>query len=103
MNILLVCGSGASTGFLVQSMRKAAKKRGMDVEINARSESLLEAYISEIDVLLVGPHMRFDEAHIKEVAESHHVPFAFIDKSVYGALDGESALNTALNLVENRI
>lgn len=101
MNILLVCGSGASTGFLVQSMRKAAKASKVDVEINARSESLLEAYIGEIDVLLVGPHMKFDEDHIKEVAASHNVPYAFIDQKVYGSLDGAAALKAALDLANN--
>ena len=29
MKILLVCGAGASSGFMAQSMRKAAKKRGL--------------------------------------------------------------------------
>lgn len=99
MKILLVCGSGASTGFLVQSMRKSAKKRGLDnIEINARSESLLEEYIEDTDVLLAGPHMKFDEDHIKEVTEQYKVPYDFIDQEVYGMLNGEAALDMALKL-----
>lgn len=99
MNILLVCGGGASTGFLVQSMRKAAKKKGINAEINARSVTLLENFINEIDVLLVGPHMRFDEEGIKEITSAHNVPYAFIDQMVYSSLNGEAALEAALSLL----
>lgn len=39
MKILLMCGAGASSGFMAQAMRKAAKERGMDIEVIARSEA----------------------------------------------------------------
>jgi len=100
VNILLVCGSGASTGFLVQSMRKAAKKRGIKVEINARSINLLESFINDVDVVLVGPHMRFDEDSVKVITQAHNVPYEFVDKMVYASLNGEAALDAALNLIK---
>lgn len=40
-SILLICGSGASSGFMAANMRKAAKKKGLNYEIKARSESEL--------------------------------------------------------------
>ena len=39
MKILLMCGAGASSGFMAQAMRKAAKEQGIEnFEIIARSE-----------------------------------------------------------------
>ena len=59
LNVLLVCGSGASSGFMATNMRKAAVARGLDVDIKARSESEIENYIEDIDVLMVGPHLAY--------------------------------------------
>ena len=42
LNVLLVCGSGASSGFMAANMRKAASKQGLDIDIKARSESEIE-------------------------------------------------------------
>ena len=59
LNVLLVCGSGASSGFMAANMRKAASKQGLDIDIKARSESEIENYIDEINVLMVGPHLAY--------------------------------------------
>ena len=40
MKILLMCGAGASSGFMAQAMRKAAKDQGLeDIDVIARSEA----------------------------------------------------------------
>lgn len=57
-NILLICGSGASSGFMAANMRKAAKKAELYYKIQARSEAELGEYADEIDALMVGPHLK---------------------------------------------
>ena len=46
-NILLICGSGASSGFMAAAIRKAAKKRKVEVTVKAASESQLDDRINE--------------------------------------------------------
>mgnify|MGYP000113885904 CR=1 FL=1 len=41
-NVLLVCGTGASSGFMAKNIRNAAKARGVDVSVKARSDSEVE-------------------------------------------------------------
>jgi PTS system cellobiose-specific IIB component len=65
LKIFLVCGGGASSGFLAGSMRKDAKKKNLSLEIFARSEAVIEAMKDEIDVLLIGPHLRFKEQELR--------------------------------------
>jgi len=50
LNVLLVCGSGASSGFMAANIRKAAARK-LEITVNARSESEIEYYIDEIDCL----------------------------------------------------
>lgn len=66
LNVLLVCGSGASSGFMAANMRKAASKQGLDIDIKARSESEIENYIDEINVLMVGPHLAYILDEVEE-------------------------------------
>lgn len=100
MKILLVCGAGASSGFMAQNMRKAAKKREMDIEIIARSEAELTNNVKDADILLVGPHLEYNIENIQKAVEPYGIPFAFINKEAYGSMDGEAALTQALTTLE---
>lgn len=93
LTVLLVCGSGASSGFMAQRMRKAAKKRGLTYEIEARSESELDAALASIDVLMLGPHLRYMEDQIRERTSGSTVEVTVIPESIYGVLDGDAALD----------
>ena len=56
IRVLLCCGAGFSSGFLAQKARQAAKKKKLDMTVEARSESVVSEYMDKMDVLLVGPH-----------------------------------------------
>lgn len=101
VRILLACGSGASSGFMASNMRKAAKKRGLEADIKARSDSEIPKFLEEIDCLLLGPHLKYMEAEVKATADPYHVPVACISQKAYGRLDGEKALEEALELIVN--
>ena len=90
IRILLACGIGASTGFMAANMRKAAKAQKLDVSIHAVSKSQVSDYADKIDVLLLGPDFS------AEVPE-HNVKVTSIDPDSYGALDGESILQDAID------
>jgi cellobiose PTS system EIIB component len=102
MNILLICGSGASSGFMASSMRKAAKKRGVVGTIEARSDFELDNYLDHIDVLLVGPHLKYMEGDLNKKAQPFGVPVVIIDQMTYGSLNGDKALNLALKAIESK-
>jgi len=91
-NILLVCGSGASSGFMAANIRKAAKETGLELSIKARSDSEVEDYIDEIDLLLVGPHLKYMMKDLEEIASEFKVPVRMISQKAYGSLDGAAAL-----------
>lgn len=57
--IMLVCSAGMSTSLLVTKMETAAKTKGQDIKIFAVSEAEANRHFEEIDVLLLGPQVRF--------------------------------------------
>ncbi len=100
LRILLVCGSGASSGFMAANIRKAVAARGMKLTVNARSESEIENYIDEIDCLMVGPHLAYLVDEAKEIIGDADVKVALMKPEYYATLDGEKALDHILSLFE---
>lgn len=90
-NILLICGSGASSGFMAANMRKAAKKEGLDYKIKARSESELGDYMDDIDALMVGPHLKAEFEAIKDRVPEK-VKVILMHSDYYSILDGKGAI-----------
>ncbi len=91
--ILLVCGTGASSGFMAGNIRKAAQARGESYEVIARSDTVVEDYIDTIDLLLVGPHLDYMMDDLKDIAADYDVPVELISKEAYGNLDGDAVLD----------
>lgn len=97
IRILLACGIGASTGFMAANMRKAAKAKNLDVTIHAVSKSQVSEYADKIDVLLLGSHFSAEVPEYQEMLKGHNVKVTSIDPDDYGALDGESILESAID------
>ena len=87
-NVLLVCGSGASSGFMAAARRKAAKRTNSSVVFKARSDSELEDFLEGNDLLLIAPHLKYMVTDIEPEAKAHNVKIAVIPQAVYGSLDG---------------
>ncbi len=99
-NILLICGSGASSGFMAANMRKAAKKEGLDYKIQAKSEAELGDYVDGIDALMVGPHLKAELDSIKEQVPEG-VKVILMKQSYYSLLDGAAAIKDLKENIEN--
>ncbi|MBC1373494.1 PTS sugar transporter subunit IIB [Listeria booriae] len=97
--IMLVCSAGMSTSLLVTKMEKAAEDRNIEATIFAVSEAEAPDNINKIDVLLLGPQVRFLESKFKKKLEPLGKPVAVINSIDYGMMNGEKVLNQALSLL----
>lgn len=102
LSILLCCGMGMSSGFLAQRSRQAAKKRKMDVTVEARSHADIASYMSSIQVLLIGPHYGGELDKFKTLAEPYGVKVAIIPKDIYSELNGDGILDLAIKMTEEK-
>ncbi|EKM0375381.1 PTS sugar transporter subunit IIB [Cronobacter turicensis] len=101
--IVLCCSAGMSTSLVVTKMEKTAVERGLDLKIYAIPEQNLrdelEQHGSDIQVVLLGPQVRFKLAENKKLTDEHQIPIAVIDSVAYGTLNGAKVLDQALSLV----
>ena len=93
--ILLVCSAGMSTSLLVTKMNAAAKEMGVEVEIEALPVSECSTKINEVDIVLLGPQVRFQKPVVEKLANGR-IPVEVIDMRSYGIMDGKSILKSTL-------
>lgn len=95
--ILLACAAGMSTSLLVTKMQEVSKKD----KIFAIPVSKVDQKVNEesIDVILIGPQIRYMEKRIKEKMAVKHIPVGVIPMEDYGRMDGTKVLKYAYSLM----
>lgn len=100
--IMLVCSAGMSTSLLVTKMQKASEVQGFDTDIFAVSASEADRHLEnkEVDVLLLGPQVRFMKADFEKRLAPKGIPLEIINMADYGMMNGEKVLQQAFDLIE---
>lgn len=98
-NILLVCSAGMSTSLLVNKMKSAAKEKGIEIDIKAMSISECASVIDKVDIVLLGPQVRFQKPNVDALVKGR-VPVEIIDMRLYGTMNGSAVLEQALKSLE---
>lgn len=96
--IRLFCNQGMSTSLLVNKMKEAAKKQGMEVDIAAYPASEMADKIQGIDCALLGPQVGYLKTKAAGICKPAGVPLDIIPMVDYGMCNGEKVLNFALKL-----
>ena len=94
-NILLVCAAGMSTSLLVNKMKAAAKERGLEIEINALPVSECSSVIDKVDIVLLGPQVRFQKPQVDALVNGR-IPVEVIDMRLYGTMNGKAILEQVI-------
>lgn len=97
--IMLVCSAGMSTSLLVSKMQKAAEEKNVAVKIFAVSEAESSKHFDSIDVMLLGPQVRFLLKKMQKSLEGKNVPVDVIESIDYGMMNGEAVLEKALKML----
>lgn len=96
MKILLICAAGMSTSLLTNSMKKNADPGDV---IDALPASDIDAVITNYDVILLGPQIRYKLAEIEGKAKPLGKPVGVVDMRAYGTMDGKAAMAQARSLL----
>jgi len=102
IKVLLVCGGGASSGFMATNLRKAAKARGVEVDAKARSETEVELYAPEVDCIMIGPHLSYLEEEMRNRVKDTGAKVLVMNRTYYSTLDGDAALDDLLSQFDSK-
>ena len=100
--IMLVCSAGMSTSLLVTKMQKAAEDKGIEADIFAVSALEADQHIESknVDVLLLGPQVRFMKTQFEQKLAPKGIPLDIINMADYGMMNGEKVLAQAESLMK---
>lgn len=102
LKIMLVCSAGMSTSLLVTKMIASAKKQDIEAEIFAIPEVEVKQMMDGVDVVLLGPQVRFLLNKMKQELEPKGIAVAVIDGMNYGMMNGDAVLKQALSLIQKQ-
>lgn len=91
--VMLVCNAGMSTGMLAKKIQAASENT---IEVSAYSESEYKDYLEGIDLVLIGPQIRFLLPQIESVVD---VPVQSISPVKYGMMDGKGVYEDIKKLI----
>lgn len=91
--IMLICNAGMSTGILAKKIQAASENT---VEVSAYSESEYKDYLEDIDLVLIGPQIRFLLPQIEAAVD---VPVQSISPVKYGMMDGKGVYEDIKKLI----
>jgi cellobiose PTS system EIIB component len=100
LTVTLLCNLGMSTSMLVTSMNDAARKKGIEDDIDAFPFDKLGGRIDKTDILLLGPQVRYMLAKFRSEYGSKIPVIEVMNMSDYGLVRGEKILGDALALYE---
>lgn len=91
-----------STSLLVSKMESSAKAQGIECKIWAVGSSEVNQQMEngDVDVLLLGPQVRFLLSQLKASGEKKGIPVDSINPMHYGLCNGEEVLKQAIKLIK---
>ncbi|MEO4052162.1 PTS sugar transporter subunit IIB [Solibacillus sp. CAU 1738] len=100
-NIMLVCVAGMSTSLLVTKMKRAAQEQNIEADIYAIAENEVDKVLAnkKVDVLLLGPQVRYLKGTFEAKYKHLNLPIDSIQMTDYGMMNGENVLKQALKLI----
>lgn len=102
MKMLLVCNLGMSTSLLVEKLKEAAKGKGIEMEVDAVPFDKVVLYADSIDILLLGPQVRYLVAKFRDQYGDKIPVIEAMNMSDYALLKADSILNDALALYKSK-
>lgn len=91
--ILVVCGAGASSTFLVHWMRKLAESRGLDYVIDAGSREEIQSRLPGLNAVLVAAHLADSYPALLVEATDAGVPAALLPTVRFDTAGASQALD----------
>ena len=86
------------SGYIEFKNVKKKYKMG-EVEIEALPVSECSTKINEVDIVLLGPQVRFQKPVVEKLAGGR-IPVEVIDMRLYGIMDGKSILTNTLEKIK---
>lgn len=99
IKIGLFCFAGMSTSVLVKKMTEYAAEKCLECEIDAYPQDQVADRASGLDVVLIGPQIKYYKSRIEKICEPLGTKVMVISNVDFGRMDGKKVLTEACALL----
>ncbi|PRR81586.1 PTS sugar transporter subunit IIB [Clostridium vincentii] len=100
IKIRLFCDTSISTRELIDNMRKAARNKNLEVDIEAYPKEQIFKNLEIMNIALLGPELTYEFPKVKAIFEKKQIPIDVIPGPDYSDLNGFAVLELALKLYD---
>ncbi|TDW26100.1 PTS system cellobiose-specific IIB component [Breznakia blatticola] len=97
INVLLACNAGVSTAMMEKKIAEEAKRRNIELIVNAASVSRIESFVKDNDIIVLGPQVRFASKKIEK--EYPDIPVYVIEMADFGMMRADNVLDNILRVL----
>jgi PTS system cellobiose-specific IIB component len=84
---------------LVNKMKETAEQRKIPLEVEVVADSVLEDHMEGLDVVLIGPQVRYLEKELRGLLEPKGIKIDVIDQMSFGLMQGDKVLDQVITLL----
>ncbi|MEA9390239.1 PTS sugar transporter subunit IIB [Acerihabitans sp. TG2] len=100
IKILLCCVAGMSTSLLVTKIKKAAEAENIECEVSAVAIDQLKSNIEGVNVVLLGPQIKYKLPEVKKICDEKNIPCDVINMVDYGLMNGKKVLDFCMKMAK---
>lgn len=102
INVMLICEYGMSTSMMEEAIRKEAKKRKLDLEVQAYSIADVAEHIGNMDYVLLGPQVAYRKEELIQKYPEAEKKLSVLDPYDFAMLNAGKVLNEVLESINNK-
>lgn len=101
MKAIILCSWGATSSSLAKAVNDEAKKRNIDVTVDAGGTGEFKKKAQNYSVVLLEPQVRHLRKEVETTASKYNIPVEIVNMQAFAMLDGSKVLDQILSMYKN--
>ena len=101
MKAIILCSWGATSSSLAKNVTDEAKRRNLDIVVDAGGTGEFKKKAADYRVALLEPQVRHLKKEVEEAAAKFGIPVALVDMQAFATMNGAKVLDQILELAKD--
>ncbi|MFL0251992.1 PTS sugar transporter subunit IIB [Clostridium neuense] len=100
MKAIILCSWGATSSSLAKAVTDEAKKRNLDITVDAGGTGEFKKKAENYSVALLEPQVRHLKKEVEAAASKYDIPVEIVNMQAFAMLDGAKVLDQIVELAK---
>lgn len=100
MKAIILCSWGATSSSLAKAVNDEAKKRSLDITVDAGGTGEFRKKAENYSVALLEPQVRHLKKEVEEAASKYNIPVEIVNMQAFALMNGGKVLDQIVDLAK---